>query len=77
MNLTRLKQDNIHAQLISLYDFAVLHQSCAVPGYLHLDLKLQVRFKSRWDEIKRAVSEQERAYDAEGTQPYDTTKRVC
>jgi hypothetical protein len=66
-----LEQDNIHAQSISLYDFAILHQSCAVPGYLHLDLKVQVRFKSRWDEIKRAVSEQERDYEAEGIQSND------
>ena len=76
MKLTRLlKQDNIHAQSISLYDFAVLHQSCAVPGYLHLDLKLQVRFKSRFDEIKRAVNEQEREYEAEGMWFYDTKKK--
>jgi hypothetical protein len=77
-NLTRFwKQDNIHAQSVSLYDFAVLHQSCAVPGYLHFDLKLQVRFKSRWDEIKRAVSEQEREYEAEGMWSYDAKKKDC
>ena len=79
MNLTLFswKQDNIHAQSISLYDFAVLHQSCGVPGYLHLDLKLQVRFKSRWDEIKRAVSEQEKEYEAEGMRSYNTKKKDC
>lgn len=79
MNLTHFfwKQDNIHAQSISLYDFVVLHQSCGVPGYLHLDLKLQVRFKSRWDEIKRAVSEQEKEYEAEGMRSYDTKKKDC
>ena len=78
INLTHFwKQDNVHAQSISLYDFAVLHQSCAVPGYLHFDLKLQVRFKSRWDEIKRAVSEQEKEYEAEGMQFYDAKKKDC
>ena len=48
-----------------------------MPGYLHLDLKLQVRFKSRWDEIKRAVSEQEKEYEAEGIRSYDTNKKDC
>ena len=46
-----------------------------MPGYLHLDVKLQVRFKSRWDEIRRAVSEQEREYEAEGMRSYDTKKK--
>jgi hypothetical protein len=44
---------------------------------LHLDLKLQVRFKSRWDEIKRAVSEQEREYEAEGMWPHEIEKKDC
>jgi len=34
-----------------------------------------VRFKSRWDEIKRAVTEQEREYEAEGMRLYETEKK--